>query len=83
MITVGQDEAIFCSTQLNESCWTIDNESTLRSKGLRGSAAKKPLKESPFVIYLDYGARKDGYWMYSHMVLQIEDCIYCVQLILP
>lgn len=33
-ITFGQDEAIFRSSQLNESCWTVDGESTLRTKGL-------------------------------------------------
>ena len=30
----GQDEAIFRSSQLNESCWTVDDEATLRTKGL-------------------------------------------------
>ena len=30
----GQDEAIYRSSQLNESCWTVDGESTLRTKGL-------------------------------------------------
>ena len=30
----GQDEAIFRSSQLNDSCWTIDGETTLRTKGL-------------------------------------------------
>jgi len=34
VITFGQDEAIFRSSQLNDSCWTIDGESTLRTKGL-------------------------------------------------
>ena len=38
---------------------------------LYGSASKKPLVESPFVRYLDYGSGKDGYWTYRHMVLQI------------
>ena len=33
-IAFGQDEAIFCSLQQNDSCWTVDEESTLRSKGL-------------------------------------------------
>ena len=33
-MTLGQDEAIFRSSQLNESCWTIDGETTLRTKGL-------------------------------------------------
>jgi len=34
VITFGQDEAIFRRSQLNDSCWTIDGESTLRTKGL-------------------------------------------------
>jgi len=34
IITFGQDEAIFHSSQPNDSCWTIDGESTLRTKGL-------------------------------------------------
>ena len=28
----GQDETIFRSSQLNESCWTVDGESPLRTK---------------------------------------------------
>ena len=32
-LTFGQDEAIFRSSQFNESCWTIDGETTLRTKG--------------------------------------------------
>lgn len=31
---LGQDESIFCSTQLNESCWTMDNDATLHTEGL-------------------------------------------------
>ena len=30
----GQDEAIFRSSQLNDSCWSIDGECPLRTKGL-------------------------------------------------
>ena len=125
----GQDEAIFRSSQLNESCWTIDGQNTLRTKGLGvgvmvsamvsrafgmgleitaaqllvineirngkkyadeeaathlfGNAAKKPLKESPFVQYLEYGSGKDGYWTYRHMVIQIENCIDCLSHLYP
>ena len=123
-IVLGQDEAIYRSSQQNESCWTIDGETTLRTKGLGtgvmvsafvsrelgfgiaikdedvlainklregkkytdeeaasyllGSAEKKPLQESPFVRFLNYGTGKDGYWTYRHMVLQIEDCTDCL-----
>ena len=34
MLAFDQDEAIFRSSQLNESCWTVDGETTLRTKGL-------------------------------------------------
>ena len=34
VVTFGQDEAIFRSSQLNESCWQIDGVTTLRTKGL-------------------------------------------------
>ena len=33
-LVFGQDEAIYRSSQLNKSCWTVDGESTLCSKGL-------------------------------------------------
>jgi len=42
----GQDEAIFRSSQLNESYWTVDGDSTLRTKelgiGIMVSAAWEP-----------------------------------------
>lgn len=128
-IWFGQDEVIYRSSQLNESCWTVDGESTLRTKGLgigimvsafvsrefefgmeiseeelvkvnevrtgkkytdseaatylRGSDLKMPLIETPFVRYLNYGSGKDGYWTYRHMVLQIEDCVDCLNILLP
>ena len=41
---------------------------------LYGKFTKHPLKDGPFLRYLDYGSGKDGYWTYRHMVLQIEDC---------
>ena len=50
---------------------------------LTGAPIKKTLPNSPFVRYLDYGSGKDGYWTYRHMIIQIEDCIDCLQLIYP
>ena len=128
-LTFGQDEAIFRSSQQNESCWTVDGESTLRTKGLgvgimvsafvsrafgfgmeianedlarintlrlnkkyadedaatylKGNSNKPPLAESPFVRYLNYGAGKEGYWTYRHMVIQIEDCVDCLSYLYP
>ena len=50
---------------------------------LNGTKNKEPLTESPFVRYLNYGAGKDGYWTYRHMVLQIEDCVDCLNYLYP
>lgn len=33
-LSFGQDEVIFRSSQLNDSCWTIDGQAPLRTKGL-------------------------------------------------
>jgi hypothetical protein len=39
---------------------------------------KKTLTKSPFVFEFEYGANGKGYWVYEHMVLQLEDCIDCL-----
>ena len=39
---------------------------------LLGSEAKKPLTESHFVRYLNYGSGKDGYCIYSHMDIKLR-----------
>ena len=50
---------------------------------LQGNPDKIPLTETPFVRFLNYGAGKDGYWTYRHMVCQIEDCIDCLLVLHP
>lgn len=42
---------------------------------VRKHSTKADLKESPFVVYFNYGANNEGYWTYDHMVLQMEDCV--------
>jgi hypothetical protein len=49
----------------------------------RGTAEKKDLKTSPFVVEFEYGANNEGYWCYEHMVLQLEDCVDCIKVIAP
>ena len=29
ILTVGQEKSIFCSSQLNENCWTVNEDSIL------------------------------------------------------
>jgi len=53
-------------------------EDTVAAMDVRGSEKKEPLLESPFVVKLEYGANKDGYWTGNHMILQLEDCIDCL-----
>jgi len=40
-----------------------------------GSADKKDLVYSPFLVIFDYGTSAEGYWNYNKMCLQLEDCI--------
>jgi hypothetical protein len=49
----------------------------------RGTAEKKDLKHSPFVIELKYGANNESYWSYKHMVLHLEDCVDFVKVVAP
>jgi hypothetical protein len=49
----------------------------------RGTADKKDLKHSPFIIEFEYGANNEGYWSYEHMVLHLEDCVDCVKVLVP
>jgi hypothetical protein len=46
----------------------------------RGTAEKKDLKHSPFVVEFKYGANN---WSYEHMVLHLEDCVDCVKVLAP
>ena len=41
---------------------------------LHGTAKKKTLNSSSFVIEFEHGANNKGYWQYDHMVTQVEDC---------
>jgi hypothetical protein len=52
---------------------------------VNGTAVKKPLVNSPFVVIFEYGygAGKEGYWTYDHMCLQFEDCIDTIQALYP
>ena len=47
------------------------------------SKEKKPLTESPFLTYLEFGSNHEGYWDYNHMVLQLEYCIDCMKILYP
>ena len=53
------------------------------AKAKRGNSKKAPLTLSPFVIEFEYGANGDGYWVYEHMVLQVEDCVDCLTVLYP
>jgi hypothetical protein len=46
---------------------------------LFGHAKKAKLETSPFIRSLEIGMRKEGYWTYKHMVIQLEDCVDCVR----
>ena len=64
----------------SEGCKYKDEEAEAH---LTGTPRKKPLAESPFVRYLDYGSGKDRYLTYHHMIIQIEDCVDCLKRMCP
>jgi len=39
-----------------------------------GSAMKKQLTKSPYVLEFKYSCKNEEYWCYGHMVCQLEDC---------
>ena len=43
------------------------------------STTKSPLKCSPFVRSFEYGINSEGFWNYSHMVVQFEDVVDVLQ----
>jgi hypothetical protein len=50
---------------------------------INSTAAKPPLKETPFVRSLLIGATKGGYWNSFHMALQLEDVVDCLKIVRP
>jgi hypothetical protein len=44
---------------------------------------KKLLTKSPFVFEFEYGASREGYWVYEPMLLQLEDCADCLKVLYP
>jgi len=49
----------------------------------KGEKQKTALTSSPFVLEFEYGANAEGYWVYEHMVLQLEDCVDCLKVLYP
>jgi hypothetical protein len=48
-----------------------------------GSKMKPALKTLPFLAYFETGANSDGYRSYSHMCVQLEDCLDCCNVLFP
>jgi hypothetical protein len=49
-----------------------------------GSSAKDLFDEdtNPFVRYFHFGANKQGYWSYEHLIVQLEDCVDVLKVVL-
>ena len=52
-------------------------------KEVYGSPFKKKLTSTLFIRELEYGKNKNGYWLYDHMVLQLEDCVDILTYMFP
>ena len=44
-----------------------------------GSTKKPVLTSSPFICTFDYGKNREGYWTFSHLILQFEDIVDCLR----
>ena len=51
------------------------------AKEVKRNIYKNNLTCSPFVEYFQF--RKDNYWDYNHMALQLEDCVDCLKVLYP
>jgi len=71
--------------QVNKACkgqQYVDVRAAVEIKN-NAQGIKRDLLESPFVKKFEYGASNNGYWMYQHMVLQLEDCIDLLKVLFP
>jgi hypothetical protein len=59
-----------------------DLKAAVESRGCKDGFIK-PLTSLPVLRTFEYGADSDSYWNYSHMVLQLEDCVDVLQHIYP
>lgn len=58
----------------------VDKEAALE---VTGKSTKDRLLSTPFIRVFDPGQSFDGYWSYSHMAVQTEDCMDCLKVLLP
>mmetsp|Transcript_73807 Transcript_73807/g.213587 ORF Transcript_73807/g.213587 Transcript_73807/m.213587 type:complete len:685 (+) Transcript_73807:660-2714(+) len=64
--------------RLNEQY--VDTEAAVE---ITGKSSKDRLLSTPFFRVFDPGQSYDGYWSYSHMAVQTEDCMDCLKVLLP
>ena len=43
------------------------------AKEVRGTHLKEPLLSSPLLVKLKHGSTREGWWNYSHQIVQMED----------
>ena len=53
----------------------------IAAKDVLDTTKKGDLIESRFIRKLWYGANAEGYWTGNHMIVQLEDCIDCLQVV--
>ena len=68
---------------VNEICKGCEYSDADAALEITGSRLKGDLTRTPFLRQLDYGKNNEGYWTYSHMVLQFEDCMDVLKYMLP
>ena len=76
----NEDEGLATINRYCEGKEYLDKDA---AKAKRGNSKKAPLTSSPVVLEFEYGANAEGYWVYEHMVLQLEDCVDCLKVLYP
>ena len=59
----------------------IDEAAAIKNRGK--GINKETLESNPFILEFKYGAAKEGYWSYEHIILQLYDCIDVLKCLYP
>ena len=74
----GVDITVEQMVRINKTRQGKEYFDTVAANDVNGTALKSALTTSPFICLFEFGGR-NGYWTGNHMILQTEDCIYCLK----
>ena len=73
---ISEQELLDINTNFRAGHMYVDHDA---AKKVLGNPRKKPFQMDEifgcFVRAFEYGQRKEGYWSYEHLIIQLEDCL--------